>query len=378
MKILIYQRVLPHYRIPFFDALYNKLQSVGIQLLVVAGNEKEGQVPKTVKVDRPWVEYRHNLYFCFLGKDLVVQKIKLSDLKSQAVIVEQSNRLFINYFLLLLGKLGFFKIGLWGHGRNFQSSSPSGTRELFKRKFSRLYDWWFCYTPKGKDILSADSGCPRDKITVVRNSIEHKDFEKLKTNSDYKALDLGGLLINHDSKLGIYCGGVYHEKRIDFLLESLSLIKRNVAGFVFVFIGDGPEIYKVIEFEKNNEAWFKYVGAKSGAERAEFFRYAKVFLMPGLVGLAVLDSFASSVPMVTTDIDYHSPEIDYLVDGFNGVIVKDNLETYVQKVTDLLVDNEAVNTLKHGCRESADLYSIENMSSNYAEGVMGLLGVDNV
>jgi L-malate glycosyltransferase len=38
-------------------------------------------------------------------------------------------------------------------------------------------------------------------------------------------------------------------------------------------------------------------------------------LMPGLVGLAVLDAFADGIPRVTTVIEYHSPEIEYLVPG---------------------------------------------------------------
>ena len=42
-------------------------------------------------------------------------------------------------------------------------------------------------------------------------------------------------------------------------------------------------------------------------------------LLPGAVGLGVLDSFAFDVPLVTVDLPYHGPEIDYVRDGENGV-----------------------------------------------------------
>ena len=101
-KVCIYQRVLPHYRVPFFDALYEDLKKRGVSLNVVAGFESDGCVPKTVIVDKPWVEYRKNRYISLFGKEIVLQKFSLSDAKCDGVIVEQSNRLLINYFLMVL------------------------------------------------------------------------------------------------------------------------------------------------------------------------------------------------------------------------------------------------------------------------------------
>ncbi len=372
-SICIYQRVLPHYRISFFEALYDYLKEREIALKVVVGYEREGTVPKTVLVDKPWVEYRKNNYVNLFGRELVFQRFLLSDLKFDGIIVEQSNRLLLNYLLIVLRLLGFFRLGLWGHGKNFQSSTPFGVREKFKAKVSKVYDWWFCYTTRGKDIL-VKAGCPDKKITVVKNSIDLSDFDILNDMNKDEALQFGSFSVGRNEPMALYCGGMYPEKRIDFLLSSLIMVKKQIDGFKVVFVGDGPDSNKVREFSQINKDWFFWAGAKSGKDKVPFFHHAKVFLMPGLVGLAVLDSFASGVPMLTTDIDYHSPEIDYLIDGYNGLIVKNNLETYVAAVVNVLDDSGIHKMLREGCVESAKEYSVDLMAANYGTGIVGLLG----
>ena len=101
----------------------------------------------------------------------------------------------------------------------------------------------------------------------------------------------------------------------------------------------------------------------------------KTFLMPGLVGLAVLDSFAYGMPMVTTDYPYHSPEIDYLEDGLNGVIVKDaeNPRAYADAVIRVLKDEPYRKGLKDGARKALKTYTIESMAERFAEGVIRAL-----
>jgi hypothetical protein len=43
-----------------------------------------------------------------------------------------------------------------------------------------------------------------------------------------------------------------------------------------------------------------------------YFILSKLVLMPGLVGLAVLDASALEVPLVTTAVPYHTPELTTL------------------------------------------------------------------
>ena len=97
--------------------------------------------------------------------------------------------------------------------------------------------------------------------------------------------------------------------------------------------------------------------------------------MPGLVGLGVLDSFAYGTPMVTTDVPYHSPEIDYLKDGVNGIIVNEaeDVDAYADAVARILTDEVWRTHLQAGAVEALQTYTIEAMAQRFADGVMKML-----
>jgi glycosyltransferase involved in cell wall biosynthesis len=102
---------------------------------------------------------------------------------------------------------------------------------------------------------------------------------------------------------------------------------------------------------------------------------SKLLLMPGGVGLVVLDSFALGVPMVTTDTRMHGPEIDYLEDGRNGILIEcgESVETYADGVVGLLQDEGCLERLREGALAAAADHTIEKMARNFATGVTNAL-----
>lgn len=99
--------------------------------------------------------------------------------------------------------------------------------------------------------------------------------------------------------------------------------------------------------------------------------------MPGLVGLVVLDSFALQTPMISTDYPFHSPEIEYLEDKKNGLIVPNNLDTYSSSVAQLLLDEMKLSKLKSGCRAAAAKYNLSQMVDNFTMGIKCCLQSEN-
>ena len=87
-----------------------------------------------------------------------------------------------------------------------------------------------------------------------------------------------------------------------------------------------------------------YRGPVFGDETAaDLLRQSTLLLMPGLVGLAVVDSFATGCPLVTVDLPFHSPEIEYLENGVNGVCLPAGTTptAYAEAVVELLGDPRA-------------------------------------
>jgi len=374
-KVVIVQRIIPHYRIPFYDALSVLLASEGVELKVVYGQEKQGSVPVSIDVERQWAVKITNIYFFLFGKEFVWQPVFQYLNDADLVVVEQANRLLVNYILLSFRKFSKVKFAFWGHGKNYQSENHSGFFEKWKRFYSISADWWFTYTDGGKTLVKG-MGFDSSHITVVQNSIDTTALLKAKKNvSLQQAQELKAKLNIQSENVAIFCGGLYSDKKISFLIEACLMIKLKVPDFQMIFIGDGPDKCIVKEFSNNND-WAHYVGALTGNDRVIFFTISKLLLMPGLVGLAVLDSFALGVPMVTTNIPIHSPEFDYLSHNANGVVTDYNVVEYASTVAEMLGDKHLYSSLLEGCMKSKDEYTVENMAVNFSIGVFKVLSLN--
>jgi glycosyltransferase involved in cell wall biosynthesis len=120
--------------------------------------------------------------------------------------------------------------------------------------------------------------------------------------------------------------------------------------------------------------WLRYEGPKFGAEKAECLALASVFMNPGLVGLGILDAFSAGLPMLTTDLPLHSPEIEYLAPGVNGLMSRPDAQAYASDILALLRDPARLAALAAGARASGEHYSIETMVRNFSAGVLACLG----
>jgi len=371
-KVVIIQRVLPHYRIPFFEKLAQVLAENNIELLVVYGQHRKNTVPKSVDVDRPWALKIKNYYFFSESNEVIWQPCLLKALNADLVIIEQANRLLINYLFLLTRKLIKPKIALWGHGKNFQSVNPNGFLETWKKWLSKQVDWWFAYTQTSADLVK-DIGFPVNKTTVIQNAICTESLQLArkaitKAQSDSLKKQLGINTVN----VAIFCGGMYEQKKMCFLINACKNIREKVNDFHMIFIGAGPEAELVANFSTENN-WVHYVGEKHNIDVVPYFAISKLMLMPGLVGLSVVDSFVLEVPIVSTDIPIHSPEFSYLEDGINANIVKYDVKVYSKQVSKLLNNDGTLKILKEGCKNSSLKYRLKNTITVFAQSMSCLL-----
>jgi len=371
-NVIILQRIIPHYRLPLYQRLYKELLKENIQLTVIYGQERVGTVPKSIVIDEPWAIKIENHYFLPFGKEVVWQPCLSLIKEADLIVFEQANRLLVNYLLIsrIFNKKA--KLAFWGHGQNFQSDSKTGLLENWKKLFNNATDWWFSYTSLSSSIIHA-SGFSSNKITTLNNAIDDSELSIAKqalTSADILRIK-SGLNIKSDS-VAIYCGGMYAEKRIDFLLDACEKIRQKTPDFQIIFIGDGPD-HLLIKNAAVKHEWIHYLGKITGAERVPYFLMSQLLLMPGLVGLVVLDSFVLETPIVTTDVDLHSPEISYLKNNKNGLMVRDDLDDYVDAVVDVFSSSNKLLTLKQGCIASTKLYSLDNMVSNFSNGIQQCL-----
>ena len=372
-KVLIAYKYVPQYRAPFFEQLRERLAEDGIDLTLVYGDPTPSEASKRDAVALPWATYLSNRLFGFRGRCLVYQPFLALSRGYDLVVVEQANRLLINLPLLLLHRLGRRYVAYWGHGKNFQTHEFFPERKL-KAFLATSVGWWFAYNETSAKVLM-ELGFPSNRISRLMNTIDSQQLtDDLQSVTEEEMDDLRRRLGVTTRNVCLYVGGMYDLKRLDYLFEALLEIRRQVPDFRMIFLGSGVEKHKVEHFASQH-AWCSFVGSQFGRVKATYLRLGKLILMPGLVGLAIIDSFVAKVPIVTTDVAFHSPEIEYLASGRNGVMVSpaEDVAAYADEVSRLLQNDALLDHLKEGCAESAEKYSMRQMVDRFAAGVNGAL-----
>lgn len=373
--VAIVQRILPHYRVGFFRGLHDVLASDGIELRVLYGDHRPGAVPESVDIPDSWARKIENRYLDVLGAELVWQPAWRELGGAELVIIEQANRLLLTYPLILArySIRRHTRLGLWGHGRNYQAGAGSVRSERLKRALVTCADWCFAYTDQSaRDFASA--GAPEDRITVVDNAIDTSSLAV--ALSALTAEELASLrtklAIEEGAPVGLFCGGLHAGKELSFLIAACEAIRARVPSFHAVFLGDGPERAHILDACVRH-SWVHHVGAVYGRERAAYFRIAEVLLMPAHLGLAIVDAFVAGTPVFATDRDNHSPELAYLRHGENGIMTPFSIDAYAGAVALYLEDDALQARLRAGCVASASRYTLENMIDRFATGIRACL-----
>lgn len=369
-RVVIVERQLLHYRRELYERLRTLLEREGIALQLLHGCGTPAEAMKKDEVTLDWAHTIPTRYF--LGNRVCWQPFGDYARDADLVVVMHENKMLYNLWLLSLGRPR--RLAFWGHGRNMQSQRPTGWKERFKRWTVNKVDWWFAYTDSSAALV-AQAGFPLARTTVVDNAVDTSALSSLcRSVTPARCRALRAELGVGDGPIAIYLGSLYDQKRPEFLLEAAQRIRARVPGFQLLVAGAGP-MQNVIEEAAAQHPWMHYLGPLKGPRKAEILVLADIMLNPGLVGLAILDSFASGTPMFTTDCNLHSPEISYMHSGRNGVMTPDDLEIYADTVVDTLTDRNALVALKAGALGSASRYTIENMAERLCKGIVDCLAM---
>ena len=361
--VLIVKSNLEPFRIPFFEGLHQRLARDGIRLRVA--------VPVRCCAHRAeeWVAPVVSREMRLSGRKLTWQRVLAHARSAQLVIAQQCAQELTNYWLLLRRRHYGYKFALWGHGKEFQRTWSTPLTEYIKRTVFRDVDYWFAYTALVANVLE-ESGYPSDRIAVVNNSIDSKSEAVLHAAvswADIRALR-GQLGMAQPARLVSYCGSLYQAKRVDWLIRACAEVRRSGIDLHVAIIGDGKERAQLAAASLR-EPWIHVAGPLCGSEKARYLAASDCMVIPGVVGLAVVDAFAHECPLVTTRTAGHGPEIDYLIDGVNGLLTEESVAGVAGGIRALLTDAELRRRLQQGCREHAARITLENMVEQFAQGV---------
>ena len=368
-KVLIIQQIIPEYRLAFFKLLKAELEKSNITLDLIYGTGNNASEIENAQA-LPWARQIANKSLGFGKLNLIWQPLIKYLGHQDLIIVEKANKLLLNYYIIVARKFWKNRLGFWGHGRNMQADAQS-TGNRINRLILKKCDWWWAYTNSVKEFL-VQHRYPPGRITVVQNSIDTHTLRMQLSEVDESEIILlkkqFGINSNYTA---IFCGRMYSEKRLNFILETCYLVKAEIPEFHMILIGSGPDS-ELAEKAAASHKWIHYLGAIIGRERVKYFKLASVQLMPGIVGLGILDSFALETPIITTMHNQHSPEIEYLENGVNGMITGNTLAEYSETVINTLKTNKYLDLID-GCILSAKEYTMEKMVENFKNGIVSCL-----
>lgn len=362
------------YRVPFFQELERNLSHKGIQLRLVVGGGLPEDEAKGDTAHLAWAETRHFRSLNVFGHTLLWQPGLDLARESDLVITEQATKQLFNVVLSLGQRFFKTRHAFWGHGKNFQSSVEGTAGEGLKKKMTERAHWFFAYNDLAADA-AVEFGMDSERVSRVMNSTDTQAMREVRLalpdGTEQRVREELGM---GSGPAALYLGGVYGYKRPEFVIEAARHLRSIIPDFEMLVIGDGSSGHLMAEAAAEH-SWFHHLGACYGDERVALASVASVQLMPGLVGLNIVDAFALGIPTITTGIDYHSPEIEYLNDGVNGVIAPEHSTPgeFAQVAARLLADPERLAGMQFEADRSGRELSIEEMARRFADGVVQAL-----
>lgn len=367
-RVLFIEAQMKQYRVPFYERLYAALSDAGIQLRVAYSDPCRTEKSKQDTCDLP-AKYGVKVKGRWLiPEKLIFQAVLGEIVRADLVVLDQANKFLLNHLILPMSLARIKRTAFVGHGVNGREDRH-WLSEWYRRITLNWVSCWFAYTESTARYL-VGNGVSRSKVITVQNAIDTNEVrEQVRVISNQRKHELRSQLgIPLSAPLGIYCGVLDKVKKIPFLIEAAERIRHNTGNFHLLLMGGGPEQASV-EAGTRKAPWVHLLGPCFGKKKAELLAISDVMLMPGAVGLVILDAFAAGLPLLSTRISIHGPEMEYLEEGINGLLSDPDVSAFATMATSVLSDRKKLDRLRMGAELTGAKYTIENMAANFCSGI---------
>jgi glycosyltransferase involved in cell wall biosynthesis len=310
-RLGIQQRVLPAYRVPFFDALAEVCQG---GLNVFAGLPGPGESIATAdKLFAARFVPAHNRHFLTAESPYYVcWQSGLSrwlDLYQPDVLILEGNSRNINS-RLAIGWMHSHHKPVIGWGLGLPASGGGGWASTLRNReslnFIRSLDAVIAYSRRGA-LEYQSLGFPASRLFVAPNAVETRPQGPAPERPE----------VFRERPTVLFVGRLQARKRIDNLLQACAALPETLRPRVLI-VGDGPARR---EFEAVGRSVYpsaQFLGDRHGADLEPLFSVADLFVLPGTGGLAVQQAMAHGLPVIVAQGDGTQ---DDLVRPGNGILV---------------------------------------------------------
>jgi len=368
-KILIFQRLIPAYRLPVFKALYEKLD-----IMVVCSNNgsEADQTDFSNQIDFPHEKARR--FWISKKKKIFIQNVfsVLKKHKPKVVLCEAAFGNLTSLLLRLLKPFFGYHFVVWTHGiENHEILNPyQSLRGKLLLKFLNSASGIVFYS---QDRMTKATPFLRKNqaLFVASNTIDSILYNKIFADLEKKGRQNLRKELNMDSYFNLlYIGRVIPSKRINFIAKVMDLLNSEKTIHLHV-IGSGSDLQLLKNLDHQNQ--IHYHGMSYDIiQNAKYLYCSDLLINPGYLGLSVVETFAFACPVITSQTTkngpFHSPEIVYVKNDLNGIVIEDDPLIYVDEIVKMKMDRTYREKLSQNARATfLKECSIENFINGFAQ-----------
>jgi glycosyltransferase involved in cell wall biosynthesis len=365
-KVLVLQEQVPAYRVPFFRLLADELGSRNLDLCVLSSSVLPG-------LDE--LGFRHEHVLTLRGGLSALETIYRQ--RPAALILPHDARFApvaaITRLLQSRGRKQLF----WGMGlaRRYSVAPAHDSRplavvrrdgaasararhlaaEAVRRSMLSKCDHYLSYTELSTANL-LNKGYDEARITTLNNAVE-----LLATSEQV-------MKARRVPFQTLFVASLAEDKEPLAAVAIVDRLRLLAPGTTLSIVGDGP-LRPLCEQAANGREWVHYHGPQRGPDLRELALKSDIAIIPGRVGLALLEMASAGLPMATFGASFHGAEIAYLEDGVNGLFLDRNINTAAKMLAALLTDRSALGRMRNGALSTARRHTVRNMAANFATGV---------
>ena len=293
-RLALQQRVLPAYRVPFFDALGRASEG---GLSVFAGQPLPDEAISVADhLDVAHYVPARNRHIGRLSSPFYLcwqSGIRrwLKDVQPDALILEANPRYLSSRMAANWMRARGRPVLGWGLGVSGGIDKMESVRRPGRRRFLAMFDGLISYSQRGAEAYVA-MGFPSDRVFIAPNAVAPRPSKPAQKRPD--PFDGDPVLL--------YVGRLQDRKRIDNLLYACAALPNELKPRLWI-IGEGPALETLQALAASVYPEAEFPGAKHGPALESYFTAADLFVLPGTGGLAVQEAMSYGLPVIVAEGD---------------------------------------------------------------------------
>lgn len=374
MELAFVERIFPLYRKAVLDRIYREKKFIFFHTVDSRSGIRQTRADYS-SIVKPFYygKKESSLYLPLIAK--------LMRARPRLIVHEFSAGILSILPIMIFCRITGTRLVFWGHMFNrSQGFNPQQSRlDRYRKWLWKKADSLITYTKAEKQLL-VDNGIDANKIFVAYNTVDTDTCLKARNELESEGRITVKERINFSHQFNLtFIGRLYADKMPDMLIDLLKILhERGFTSVAAHFVGDG-EMLPVIKDKIKQSGLEKYAfchGAIYDEHRiGEILFASDLMIMPGCVGLSVNHAFCFNCPVVTfgevNGVPAHGPEIEYVIDGATGFIIRDHsLESLAEVVIRYLREDD----LRYKMNKAVRKFIEEDCSvSAMAKGVLSAI-----